>query len=85
MKEEHRVSILNQSEAGTIAPACGLKKNQKLSRALTCMVRAGTVTPVMLEEPVEIAPLNAVQPAGGVPVPDVGHCVRVLAGNPKLG
>jgi hypothetical protein len=52
-----------------------LMKNQKLNRALTCIVRLGTVTLVILEEPVAIAPLNAVQPAGGVPLPDVGHCV----------
>jgi hypothetical protein len=36
------------------------EENQKLTRALTCMVRLGTVTLLIVEEPVTIAPLTAV-------------------------
>ena len=37
-----------------------VKKNQKLNRALTCIVRLGTVTLLMVEEPGTIAPLTTV-------------------------
>ena len=61
---------------------------QKLNRALTCIVRLGTATLLIVEEPVAIAPLKPVQPAGGAAPglgATVGHTESVFAGNPKLG
>ena len=65
-----RSSIWNVPRIGLIRGRIRVQ-GQKVKRALTCIVRLGTATLLIIEEPGAIAPDEVTE--------------RVLAGNPKLG